>query len=1748
MVKVKQTKLNHNNNNDEHKIYNTSILTSKNKNKLIFKGGKYYRKNNSIDKNNKRTKKLLKSRTLNNTYSILLPKQSGGFIIKYLKFKYKLKKIKNIIAKLNKNEKDINQFINSYKTQTETFKRLGDKKAKTIYEDIRTQKDKTILEYLKNSISQNPAMSKEPNINTSSVEHNLDMIKSKEITIAKNLKQFDKEIKKEKPAFIKNQAKFASDSKKFRKINKEFQELQDFYTEQAEILDKFIDTEGKTQLRDSDKKNKEKYMKYKADIDYILNFKQNNIDAINNQVLALYTVLDKSDNYKQQYENLLQKNYEKVLKEWSTNYNSIYVNIQTIDGDIGRLNNTFNTIVNIIDIIKNSLSKIYISIRKTDKLNAVLKVTTILETNIKILDIIKISVNKVKFAFIQNIPIADIDLNTAYVEGALGYIENQMKQLKNSLVIDRKFLSMSDSGVISTKTLGGGASGKVIDYYTFKDYSMKTFLDTDYETIIDTLKKLNDDLKDTTAKSDIYKLNSEECLQVMKTYFSIYLFFMYYYKTRSSLPVLDPKNEELSIDDTDKKITLFFIKMIKTYETIINGAKTDIEYDDIPDYLKDSIATTIKDISDLEDFINNISTHIYSYYNIIDDNNVYNPYNTKDDKTIKHLYYLYNPYSEDSTETENLGCIKSFIGYNTSMNADFKTYEDKDKCYITAKNFLKERTSKDLLHLKYDNIPVIYDIDDNGDYKFVTVYFNQDIADIKTKIAHYDKFGDIYTKYKDLETYLSDLLVGGTTPPTQQPNINAFKTFMNDTNQHINNGNLKKMFCSDDVDDEIEEAINEMANTINFGDKLNTTISNYITNIKISIVNNWATQLVNYLSDATSTLKILIFNVIYGPVIFQKSILPYIVTQVYNNLEYNTLPPTDCNLNDTLVKILSIPNSNRTAPIIYKNFYILLYSFDDKSKIDTFKLKIDFLKYLLIWLNSKCNSDANKKLQTDKISEIIKHFYSASSSFKLNSIQIEIDKLKDNDIIKQFKPQEQKIFMTEYKALFASYKTLENNTPTLVKEDKDLYNSTNPIVERLELQYYYDDKIAYDGDTAYNNSNKPDFIAKAITTPLEKEKLYPTLDTTNIKRFVSFNVHRWNMIGDTSDLRTEPEHAIHFISKTLPDTNMIGFLEYSLYPDTPEKAGVHISAYAGGSIQHKNNNNYNNYNNTPLQYGGVGGKAIPVSSKSITDTLRNEMKNLDKYVIMNDNFNSKTTDKSFIGKAIYSDGALSDTKKIDIVGSNDSLLYTSYKINKKSIGLYLVNLTDETRSSSPLSFRDKIKNIIQAIKTNIKSSYNKNVVVMGNFYISPKDDPDTFKQFIDANYIAIGDPSSFTYIDKTTIDLCYVSEDFKKNFTILNEKDIVVKSGGVSDHYPIYIDIKENDDDIVAKAADDTITTISPDGSITLKSKDGITITIKKDITSGAKPDDLIVTKIAADGKTSIPTTLQATKEKDGSIILKEANGSGTVISINPNDATITVIDNTSGSVSGSSGTETDDAKDLAEAEKEKASQLFSTFLVDTKDMTDIISHNKDIILDKIIQIINIINNSLKQEDYNKITHKLSILSQNIIQLKVIEPKLTPNQVIIHEYNKKSKDFSWIDDFATKETSKLNLIDETKELSKLIKAEPDIAKILPSHIDNISNEEILIIIGAMTPKGRQINKETIQKYLDKLKNDDNAKKIVKYIEDTFVSRLFEKCSYLSLLTENTLSKVISEANTRNECNKQLATLTKEYSDKKKDRR
>jgi len=1706
MVKFKYTKINNKNkrynddnkyNNKDDNKYNRSILTSKNKNKLVLKGGTYYRKNknnNSIYKN-KRTKNILKTRTLDelNTYDSSLSKQSGGFIIKYLKFKYKLRKIKKIIEKLNKNEKVMNEFINSYKTQTNTIKRLTDKKSATIYEDIRTKKDKTIIEYLKKNKKELS------NVKTSDVEHSLELIQTKEkITIPNEIKQFNKEIKKELPKFKLNQKKFNSDSKKFRKINKEFQELQAFYIEQAEILDKYRDLEGKTQLRKEDEKEKKKYTKYKADIDYILNFKQNNIDSINKQIQEIDTILDKSDTYKKEFEGLdkKQNDYKKILSDWNSNYTSIFKNIQTIDGNIGSIETIFKNIENIIEIIQRELSTIYVAIKTTDKLDPILKVKKILETNLKILNSTKTIINKIKFAFIQNIAYEKIEFDTVYCEAGIKYIQNQMKELRNSLKADENQLKLTG---VTEKILGGGAKLKHND---FKDLTMKLFLDEKYDTIIETLTDINTNLNDKTSK--IYKEN-KDFLDIMKTYFSIYLFFLYYYKTRShsSTDLIitgddDDDEPQITIDDTDKDIIRYFIKIIKIYEDIIKDTKL-IKFTDLSTQKQDEIFKHTNENIKLQAFIINIDTMIKDYFNKINnDDIIYNP-NLAKDETIKDLFYEYNPHSDDTDKTDNLGCIKIFIGY---VDNKIITPIMKSNCKIDNTTIF-DHTNNILYKNDVQDTLLLYDIDHDGKYKFYTVYFDKSINQLNTikakKISYYN---EIERKYNDFKTFLNlATKLRGTagnanifypngkadTRHLTQPQIDKLIV---DSNNNIKDEDIDtKFFCNDACNTEIISSIDKK---IKANDVIQYVGNNYSsmplntpppTNIEIK-------NLKNLFKDNTHNSWFNPSGIFYFPCIYaqntdwlKKSIIAYVLISIYNNVAYNA------NIEGVGAAAATLNPSPTQKPVcIFKkpgeDKYIILYE-TPNDIIETSKKVKGTQTYLYIWLNSNLNKDPDTILKKDKFSNYIKKLYDPSlSSKKLNTL--DINKINDFDIIKNIYRDDQTILIDEFKKLDSEINISKFKT---YSTDKDIYKTDSTELKRPEDRYLFDNKKAYDDDTAYNNTNKSNFIASPIAKPLvkdsylnpEKKDVKELIKTDSIKRIVSFNVHRWHRIDDKEKLRTDPNYAIHFIKEFLTETNVIGFLDYTLYPENSDSAKTHTSDFiSGGSYinkqtkknmnnitnnktnnitNKKTNKNVKQYKQNKIQYGGVDSSFVNVSSNYTSDKMKDSLK-LNNVVIINDNNNNAiSTENIFLGKSIYSDSKLEKEKILSITNSKDTILYSEYTISKNKIGLYLINFTDaDDKVIPPVKFTDKIKNLIKTITDNIVKNNGKlEIVLMGNFFYSPADDKDAF-DMLDKKYRRL--PSNFTNINGNTIDMCYVSKEFDETFIILN-KDIIVKSGGISDHYPIYIDICEKNNIV------------------------------------GVSIDGTSVTSISISGSTSLLTN-----------------------------------------------------SEKLEAEALNAKRLLSMFLSDAKGMEDIIAKNKAVILDKISDIINKIDKELKLEVYTRITNNINDLSQNIIKLKLIEPKLTPDNFVIKEYSKKIKEFSWIADYANKESAKLNLVDETKELAKLIKDNPDIAKILPSKDANITSIEIQLINSSIIIKNNKIDKTdtTIQAIIDKLKNSENAKKMLEYIVSTLKTNDYERCKRIYILQSETNSTVFFQYTQDNNCSTIISDYEKKAKDDKRNKR
>ena len=408
--------------------------------------------------------------------------------------------------------------------------------------------------------------------------------------------------------------------------------MQDFYLEQKSIKAKHNEISTETKLTSADKKDIKKYTDRKEDIDYILSYGQQNIAEFTKNISKIDTILDKSKNYDEQYNKLIKNNtYKDELKKWKINYQAIYKQINTINKNISELEETLNKIKNEFEKISKELGVIYLSIKNSAKLNPILKIKEIIDDNLKILENIKSSITKLKIAFLNETPTENIEYNTIYAEAGIKVLENSIKDIKDKLINDKNFIEDKNKDIFEVKKVGGGThltienpienslqlyniSGGAPDdiYDNFLKLDMKSFLEYDCNKMIKLLKTINTDLKSEDLALFKYKTN-DDFKNIMKTYFHIYLFFMYYSKTRSD--ELNGESIDLNID-TDL-IILFFIQIYNIYKIIEfkqnqlvkekdkDKHKNKKTYVDIPEIIKKKIKDKITNIeTELENFIN----------------------------------------------------------------------------------------------------------------------------------------------------------------------------------------------------------------------------------------------------------------------------------------------------------------------------------------------------------------------------------------------------------------------------------------------------------------------------------------------------------------------------------------------------------------------------------------------------------------------------------------------------------------------------------------------------------------------------------------------------------------------------------------------------------------------------------------------------------------------------------------------------------------------------------------------------------------------------------------------------------------------------------------------------------------------------------------------------------------------------------------------------------------------------------------
>ena len=2052
MGKLKQTKIKHrkhkkdsDNNSDRSVSSNTSttkkykILTSKNKNKLVLKEGRYYRKNDSINKKNKRSKKHFNMRTLDalKKYGSELKNQDGGFIINYLRFKWNMRKIKKIIAKLGKNQVEINKYIDSYKTQPETFKRLGDKKAVIIYDILRTQKEKTIIEFLLEN------KDKEKTYDTSNMEHDLTMINTKiAIALTNQLKEINAQIKKEKPQLAQNLTLFKKNSTKFEKINEDYSKIMAFYVEQKELSDKYHVIEKLEHLTKYDKQTKKKYLKNEENIKYILNKDNLDINVVNENIKKIATLMNMSRDYDDKFKDLTQEKYETDLQKWQTNYKDIYVNITEIEGGIKSVSDTLDKIKEYAEQIGFNLSSIYTAIKQSFKLDPILKIKRIIDENLGYLKNIKeVSLKKVKYAFIEQIPIEQIEFYLPLASAALIQTEKSMNELNTSFILDSSFIRTGHAGgwrdmsVISggDKQIrelewfgkgGAGGAGVAIAYKDLRTYTIDKFLDTEYENMIATLDQIKTDMfiNPTTIKetSPIFKLKNSEFLDIMKIYFNIYIFF---------LNILNRDHNNLNTiinkdDFNDKKTDILkLIEIILIYEKL----DPNLVYSNTTDLSKEYIKKKFIDCNPVFiNLTNNLSLISNTYKKYFNDKNFeknLNPFIMNKKFTIKNLYYEYN---QNDDTSGNLDCIKEFIGYYNTKSQNILDFIEEEKCVFDEENLFNDES---LLHNSkyYNNMPILYKNTDDT-YQFVTIYYDEDSIKPKTSIKKYTNFDKIKQKYKEFIKFINDNFK----TINQAITIESTSTEINKLNNDIVNDNTIlntpfHLLYNDKIENYINTIVNEITDVT---DNYKALCYNYI---KYIIINDWSkdylighdrfnefyTRKLN--DDEEIKNKISSFRDLVSKVTdkdkFYKECMPYLLSSIYNNIgikdnlysekpdaaiidvykelsktaktkaaEYNKKALSFKKLFDELVlvkskatintkyyndtyrnehickfinlfiqvsnaidemvnteagrilkafncaaagavdnnetfKTLQIKNEGvepnnvggvdaaagviqyKTAGIaafanmagqpvagkfinkfiytddlddklnlikdiktvhdeiielpsqplikvanildtllkdpiseaiesfdnLLKHFkahtekqieitatlneltdtinidphkpddnlfkvlkkddeemYVVLYKYNPKDLVKELTSNDNMRKYFFTWLKSEINP---VKLEHDYMSEFIDNVCCSDSTFlktpltDLNFNKDTIDKIDEDHIFLKHFPDDNKdnivqIIKDEYNSLITPGEAKKLDILGLKIEDKNLYTTSKTIPERKEDRLYFNLPQSDEINTAktYTAPQLNSLSSKVKTTLI---KSYPQIKKDYIKRIVSFNIHYWNnlKLQPSHPLLTHPENTIAFIEEYLPNTDIIGLLDYCLYPKDSD-AKRHIQK--------------------PPPTDDTN--TIQVSNKSISDLISQKLK-LNKYIIKNDYYGIQNTDRNpeiFVGKAIYYDNTTSVTDElvipIDPTDTKNVILYSKVKINQHFIGLYLVNLY-----TTP----DKV--LIEKIKEEIEkhrddSSEINEIVIMGNFNLDFTKHKNDFDSIItDPNYSLIGNTTS-TFIDNERRDLCFVSKAFKSKFTILNQNNIVVPSGSISSHYPLYLDIIENEDTVINES---NVRTIERDGTIMIEipseklifilkpkksssmpggaskslilstnyvlekiTKNGVTITdVSKDpLFKDYKieiEDRKIIKFINVEGKlkysineegilttfkndgTSIESITMRDPKNDKVFINKDADGKEISISEVGTDGKVSTKDSSTGDYVKTYYEEDDDEVEKA---KKEGKRLLSTFMDDVKkENLTMVSKNRDSILSYIKKSIDLIQTRLKPKNYEAIKFKLDALAKNIIELKAIEPKLTPDKVLIKDYAQKARSYDWMEDVTKREKISLSLHDEAKELEAIIEKHPEIKNIVPSSSERLTKEEIQELILAIPAKTKILNKsDSINKILKKIQSKDNMNLVIKYLNEHYISNTNELCRIANTIHSNSYTKEMSELIQKFDC----SSKEKEEYEKKKEQK
>ena len=370
----------------------------------------------------------------------------GGGIFDYFKLKMNVRKIKNIIGKLNVLERHIKKEIDSYEVQAKQFKSIAEKAAEEQTKYIIAKRRNVILKnYRKDTEEINQKTDKNVMATIDSEIKRSDRdYKHAEKMVEKEYKEAGKDIKN----FLYLSVKYQKELKKFDQID-ELRKKVAFYQEDiANIRKKAMEAESLSNLGKAEKAAIAKYRANKADYDYVVSLTDQNMETVRKLQQRSSTLTTTMEFYKNQFGTYKREGYESkgaqgaikvgsTLKQWADLTDKLAASLIGVYDNAKGIIATLEEVKKSIIKCRTILLTIPEYLTKDANANAILWFEHDVEDMIKVVKELKRHFGEMKNEFYNQIAAENMYSNYNHYSKFLRVIEIRLKFYK--WMIDKAF-------------------------------------------------------------------------------------------------------------------------------------------------------------------------------------------------------------------------------------------------------------------------------------------------------------------------------------------------------------------------------------------------------------------------------------------------------------------------------------------------------------------------------------------------------------------------------------------------------------------------------------------------------------------------------------------------------------------------------------------------------------------------------------------------------------------------------------------------------------------------------------------------------------------------------------------------------------------------------------------------------------------------------------------------------------------------------------------------------------------------------------------------------------------------------------------------------------------------------------------------------------------------------------------------------------------------------------------------------------